>query len=296
MTALALVDGAVVAAEDAKISILDWGFLRSDACQDTVSVWSGQFFRLADHIARFRRSCGLLRLEIPYDDAGLTAALGGLVAASGLREAYVQMLVTRGRPAPGSRDPRSCRNRFFAFCLPYVWISPKDGPGLRLKVSDRPRIDSASVSSEIKNYHWIDFELGLFEAFEADCDSVVLTDGAGHLTEGPGFNLFAVVDGTLISPDRNVLPGVTRRTVIELAEELQLTARLAPLTAADLARATEVFATSTAGGIMAVRSVDGRAVADGTPGPITRRLAELYWSRRAQGWHGTPVPYPAAED
>lgn len=296
MTALALVDGAVVPVEDAKISILDWGFLRSDACQDTVSVWGGQFFRLADHIARFRRSCGLLRLQIPYDDAGLTAALCDLVGQSGLREAYVQMLVTRGRPAAGSRDPRSCTNRFHAFCLPYVWIAPKDGPGLRLKVSDRPRIDTASVSSDIKNYHWIDFELGLFEAFEDDCDSVVLTDGEGHITEGPGFNLFAVIDGQLVSPDRNVLPGVTRRTVMELAEELQVVARLAPLGRADLLRADEVFATSTAGGIMAVRSVDGQAIGSGGPGRITRRLSELYWTRRAAGWHGTPVTYSDSED
>jgi branched-chain amino acid aminotransferase len=286
---VAMVDGRIVPVSEARIPLMDWGFLRSDACQDTVSVWRGRFFCLDDHIDRFLQSCRHLQLICPYSREELAEVLKRLVRASGLADAYVQMIMTRGLPEPGSRDLRTCRNSFLAFCVPYIHIAPDSGRGqLDLIVSERPRIATQSVPSSIKNYHWIDFELGLLEAYERGGNSVVLTDGDGGITEGPGFNIFSCRAGRLATPAANVLDGITRRVVIELAQELHLTAEERRVGVAELEGADEVLATSTAGGIMTVRSVNGRVLPN-APGPITRELAKIYWERREKGWRGTPV-------
>jgi branched-chain amino acid aminotransferase len=276
--------------EDAKISILDFAFLRSDACQDTVSVWKGRFFCLDAHLQRFRRSCNALNLDCPHDDEELADKLTNLVRRSGLKDAYVQMIAMRGQPAPGSRDIRTCRNHFAAFCIPYIHIAPNGGRGeLDVIVSARPRIPSASIPSFIKNYHWIDFELALFEAYAHGGNTVVLTDGAGHVTEGPGFNIFKVAGNRIATPRDNILDGITRNIVIELARELGLDVEERLVECSELKSADEIFITSTAGGIMPVSSLNGIALPRPGAGPIAKQLSDLYWSRRAQGWRSVSI-------
>jgi branched-chain amino acid aminotransferase len=99
--------------------LLDWGFLRSDACQETISVWDGSFFRLQDHLDRFQRSIGRLRMTSPESPDQIRCIAHELVALPGFRNAYVQIIMTRGRPPIGSRDLRLCTNRFQA-SIPYV--------------------------------------------------------------------------------------------------------------------------------------------------------------------------------
>ena len=285
----AFVEGRIVPISEARVPLLDWGFLRSDACQDTVSVWRGMFFCLDDHIARFFQSCRNLRLSCPYDEHELAEVLTRLVQHTGLTDAYVQMIATRGQPATGSRDLRTCENSFLAFCIPYVHITPDSGQGfLDAIISERPRISSSSVPSSIKNYHWIDFELGLFEAYERGGNTVLLTDGNGGITEGPGFNVFGCRNGELFTPDTNVLEGITRNVVFEIASDLKIAVLQRRVPTAELRDADEVFVTSTAGGIMALRSIDGRSLGN-VPGPVTREIARTYWKKREAGWRGRPV-------
>ncbi len=293
---VAFVEGEYVPVEEAKISLLDLGFLRSDANQDTVSVWRGSFFRLEDHLDRFQRNIDRLRMTSPLDRDGQREVLMECVRRTGLREAYVQMLMTRGRPPIGSRDIRLCENKYFVFCLPYIWIaSPeKQEEGLDIAVSSIWRIPPESVDPTIKHYHWLDFQMSLFAAYDAGRDTTVLVDRHGNLTEGPGFNIFLVRDGELLTPDDGVLDGMTRRTVWELCVETNLRHRASAVPADNLGRADEVFICSTAGGIMPVTRVDGQALGNGGPGPVTLRLRELYWSKREAGWHATPVDCAAA--
>jgi len=119
----AYVDDRFVAPEDAKISIFDWGFLHSDATYDVAQVWQGRFFRLDDHLDRFERSLAALRLDPGVSRQRMREVMHECVARAGLRDAYVEVLCTRGLPAPGSRDPRSCSNRFMAFGIPFVWVA-----------------------------------------------------------------------------------------------------------------------------------------------------------------------------
>ena len=293
---IAFVAGAFCSIHEAHISLLDWGFLRSDACQDTVSVWNGAFFRLDDHLQRFERSFTRLRMTCPHDQTGLRALAIEAVRLTGFREAYLQLIMTRGRPPIGSRDIRLAKNNFFLFCVPYISIATPEqqADGLHLIVSDIQRIPPASVDPTIKTYHWLDFEMGLFEAYDGGGDTVVLTDENGNVTEGPGFNLFAVKDGRLLTPDTGCLDGMTRDTVFELAAETNLDCTPAPLPASDLATMDELFISSTAGGLMAISKVDGQPIGASPVGPVTARLRDFYWSKRRAGWHATPVDYRAA--
>src|SRR5262249_10885800 len=110
-------------------------------------------------------------------------------------------------------------------------------------------------------------------------------------TEGPGFNIFAVVGGRVVTPGVGVLDGITRKSVFELCAETNLTTSAGALPAGVVRTTDEVFITTTAGGIIPITTVDGAPIGDGRPGPVTWRLRGLYWQKREGGWHGTAVDY-----
>lgn len=265
---------------EASLPVLDWGFLHSDATYDVAHVWQGRFFRIDDYLDRFQRSMESLRMSVPYSREQIREVMFELVRRSGLRDAYVEIICTRGMPAPGSRDPRSCSNRFMAFAIPFVWIADEKlrAQGLNLLVSQHQRIPPESLDPRIKNYHWLDMVMGLFEAYDAGADSALLVDAAGNLVEGPGFNVFACCKDRVITPARGVLEGVTRATVLELlaVENVQVSTEVLP--AATARAADEVFITSTAGGVMPVTRISGHRIGDGIPGALTTRLNQAYWA------------------
>ena len=285
--------GEFVPIAQASIPMTDWGFLRSDATYDVVTVWDGAFFRLDAHLDRFFHSCRRFRLDAGKSREEVIDILAGCVRRSGLRSSYVEMIVTRGQPPWGSRDPRQAVNQFYAFAVPYVWIANEEQRrrGLNVVVSDVQRIPPASVDPRAKNYHWNDLTMGLLGALDAGGDTVLLSDAAGNVVEGPGFNVFAVVRGTLVTPAEGVLEGVTRRTVIEMAQSLGIPLALRALPAAELRGADEAFLSTSGGGVLPVTRVDGRPVADGQVGPVTRRLVETYWSWHQDPRYSTPVEY-----
>lgn len=283
---VAFVRGAYVPISEAAIPITDWGFLRSDATYDVVTVWDGAYFRLDAHLERFARSCRRWRLDPGMDGPQITDVLSQCVRLSGLRQSYVEMICTRGQPPWGSRDPRQAVNQFYAFAVPFVWLAnpAQREHGLRVVISDVQRISSASVDPTAKNYHWNDLTMGLLGALDRGADSVLLVDAAGNVVEGPGFNVFCVRGGALVTPDAGMLEGVSRRTVIEMARALGLDVLMQPLPAADLRTAQEVFVSTSGGGVLPVTWVDGKRIADGEPGPVTRRLVDTYWE-----WHKLPA-------
>ncbi|MBE7417746.1 MAG: aminotransferase class IV [Ideonella sp.] len=286
------IDGAYAPLSEGKISLFDWGFTRSDATYDVASVWNGAFFRLDTHMERFFASLAVLRLQVPYSRAELREVLHGCVRAGGLKEAYVAMVCTRGVPPRGARDPRLATNRFYAYALPYVWIAPPDKQrsGIDLYISERQRIGPESVDPRVKNYHWIDLVQSMFDAYERGHDTSCVVDAHGHVTEGPGFNVFTVKDGVVRTAERGVLEGVSRRTAIELCQRLNLPLRVAPLPAADVRDADEVFITSTGGGILPIAKVDGRPLRQ-FPGPLTQRLQQAYWAMREEPAYRDAVDY-----
>jgi len=291
---VAFLDGQFVPMSQAKVSVLDYGFLHSDATYDTVHVWNGRFFRLDLHIERFFGGLERLRMSMPFDREAVAGILHDCVALSGHRSAYVEMLCTRGASPTFSRDPRDAVNRFMAFAVPFGSVANTEQMerGLHVAVSDRVRIPPASVDPAIKNYHWLDLVRGLYDAYDRGAETALILDFDGNVAEGPGFNVFAVKDGALTTPAVGVLPGVTRRTVFDLCAETGLSARAAALSVPALKAADEVFITSTAGGIMPVTKIDGAPVAGGTVGSVTARLKALYWERHDDPAWSTAIRYP----
>ena len=285
--------GRCVPITEATVPMLDQGFFHADAAYDVVSVSRGQFFRLDDHLARMERSCAKFMLESPLSRAATADVLHELVRLTGFADAYVWWGVTRGLPQGPRGDASQVHPNFYAFVAPYVWQIDEATRlrGVDLVVSDFVRIPPKSVDPTAKNFHWMDMKLALYTAKMGGADWAVLTDGAGNITEGPGVNIFLVKDGALVTPDAGCLEGVTRQTTLDLARELGLPVQVRTVSVAELRAADEAFLTSSAGGIMPVRSVDGTAFADNKPGPVSTQLHNQYWERRWDGWLGTPVRY-----
>jgi branched-chain amino acid aminotransferase len=177
--------------------------------------------------------------------------------------------------------------------VPFVWISEpeKQERGLDAVIGRVRRIQPEAVDPTVKNYHWLDLVAGLYEAYDRGGETVILTDSEDNVVEGPGFNVLAVKDGTICTPSRGVLEGITRRTVFELAGEMEIPLETRKVPAGEVRAADEVFVTSTAGGIMPVTQVDGAPVGDGAPGPVTLRLRDAYWELHRDPRFVMPVRY-----
>ena len=285
--------GRLIPLGEASIGVTDWGLTHSDITYDVVMVIDDAFFRLEDHLDRFEASMAALRLKPAEDREAIRGALHTIVAASGFTWSYVSMVCSRGVPeVPGTRDPRLCGNHFFAWCVPYVNVIPKDvaarGAHLWVAKSVR-RIGEDAVNPRIKNYHWGDFTAGLFEAYEQGADTVLLTAADGTVAEGPGFNVFAVKEGKLITPARNCLEGVTRMTILEAAAEVDIIVEIRDIALDEFLDADEIFTATSGGGPVSVVRVDDRTYCNGVEGPVTGQLRKAYWAMTTRPTLRTPV-------
>ena len=280
--------------EDAGVPIMDVGFSKSDCTYDVVSTWKGKFFKLDEHLDRFEENWKKLNLTPPVNKLQMKDILIECVKKSGLRDSYVEMIVTRGIPVNGERDPRKFSNRFYAYAIPYVWIvKPEDQlTGIHLAIAKQSiRIDPQSVDPKVKNFHWGDMTKALYEAYETEAETTVLPNADGYITEGPGFNIFAFSDGQLWTPESGMLEGITRRTVIEIAASEQVPIKVRNFKRDLLEKASEIFLTSTAGGIMPVSILDGKPVGMGKPGPIYQKIYSEYWAAHEKPEYTEKVNY-----
>jgi len=289
----AFVDGRYMPLAEATIPLVERGFLRSDVTYDAIHVWKGRFFRLHDHIARFQASIAGLKMSLPYSAEEIADILTECVRQTGLRDAFIMLICTRGVTPPGTRDPRLCRNRLYAYAQPFARIAneAQQRDGLKMILAKTQRIPSAALDQRIKNFHWLDLTMSMYEAFDRDADLTVLPTADGAITEGPGFNVFIVKNGALATPDHGMFEGITRRTVMEIAADLQLRCETRKVAAQEVADADEIFICTTAGGVSPVTTYEGRKVGDGRPGPLSTRIHDLYWRRHDDDALNTPIDY-----
>ncbi len=288
---VAYVNGEYMPRDQAKISIFDVGFLRGDAVFDTTSAWNGRIFKLSAHLERLQLSLRAARIPGPLSLEELRGVIVETTRRSGLRNAYIQTIVTRGEPPFGVRDITQCRPGLIVFAIPYVFIlNPEQiRAGGRAMIASTRALPAQCLDPKIKSLSRLHFDLAILQGKAAGMDVSLMLDLDGHVTEGPGFNVFVVKGGVLFSPPEGILMGITRQTVFELAAEHQIPAHEAQLTAYDLYAADEVFLTSTAGGIMPLVEIDGHSIGDGKPGPVGQKVHGLYWALRESGRDGTPV-------
>ena len=291
----AWMNGTVIPISQAKIPVNDWGLVHSDITYDVVPVIDGAFFRFDEYLARFLSSMENLHLDPGMSKRDIQAALHQMVGKSNLRDSYVAMVCSRGKPKiSGSRDPRDCENHFFAWCVPYVHIIKPEivEQGATAWIAQNAyRIPQNSVNPRVKNYHWGDFTQGIFEAKDKDYETVILLDYDGNVTEGPGFNVFAVKDKVLITPDKGVLAGVSRKTVLEIADHLGIKTSIRSLSVDELLAADEVFLSSSGGGVIPIVRVNETIFGNGASGPISIQLNETYWTWTTLEKYRYPINY-----
>lgn len=293
---IAFIDGEYVPLHDARIPILDQGFLHSDLTYDVPAVWDGRFFQLEEHLDRFERSCERLRLKNPLSRQALRSHLVEMVSTSGIRDAYVMMIVTRGLRFIRQYAPEECENSCYLVVMPYIWVmdeatQAKGGSAIIARAVRRVPPDA--IDPTVKNLQWGDFTRGLLEARDRGSMYPILTDGDANLTEGSGFNVILVKDGHLHTPKRGVLEGVTRKTVLAVAGKLGYPCSIDDVPV-DLAyRCDEMIFVTTAGGVMPITILDGKPVGNGEVGPISKALWKGYWDAHRDPEVSFPINYRA---
>src|SRR5579872_2831859 len=292
---VAWIEGKLFPLSEARIPILDQGFLHSDLTYDVPAVWDGRFFRLDDHLDRLAASCEKMRLRSPLDRETVRDTLVDMVARTGIRDAFVELIVTRGLKFV--REYKTAQNSLYLLVMPYVWAMPPQVQrtgGSAVVTRTVRRTPPGAMDPTVKNLQWGDFTRGWLEALDRGATYSFLPDGDGNVTEGGGYNIFAVKDRVLFTPIRGVLEGVTRKTVLELAAAKGMKAVVDYVPVDLLYHADEVFMCTTAGGIMPITQLDGQPVGGGQVGPVTRDIWEAYWAAHYDPKYSFAIDYSAA--
>lgn len=283
-------NGKYIPLDKLGVSVLDLGLIHSDSTYDVCHVREGSAFRFEEHFNRFRESAKAQRLEIGYRKEEVVEIVKKCLKKAKLKDALVWMILTRGIPETGiPRDLHLCRNNLMVYVKPYYGISagkninPK---GVSLYVSGKVRIPKKSFSARIKSFHWGDLTMAQYEAMDNKCDSAVLLNENGFISEGPGFNVMLIKNKTLYGVKADALLGITEKTMFDLAKTLKLKNKRKDLSVRDLLSADEVFITSTSGGLTFVNKLKykGKTVSL-KKGPTTEMLENKYWeSHTHKNW------------
>ena len=214
-------NGDFVPLGEAKISVLDQGFLLGDGVFDVVSAWRGSIFKLDQHIDRFFDSLRATRLETTMTRDNWRAAIVQTCRRNGLRDASIRFIVTRGAPNAVVADPRDFEPTRIVWAAPYIFLAgdATRRTGIRLHITHLRAFSPDTLDARYKCLDRLHSQMARIEALEAGYDDVIWLDQAGYACEGPASNIFAVKDGVVRTPGRNVLRGITRQTFIELAKE-----------------------------------------------------------------------------
>jgi branched-chain amino acid aminotransferase len=268
------VNGEFVPESQARISVLDHAVLYGDGVFETVVAWNGRIFKLEQHIERFYRSIAAVAMQLPFSREELQATVLEAVRRNGFAEAYVKWIATRGSNGTPLMDPTGCVANLIVLVQRY--IDRGGGGGLRVKTTAVRRPPGHVLDAHIKSLNYLNLVMAKIEAKAAGADQALMLDVHGHICESPGFNVFIVKDNTLHTPVNDILVGVTRDTVLELAPDLGFAVREGLYELYHAYSADEIFLTSTAGGLLPVVELDGRRIGNGTPGPVFDALLQGY--------------------
>ena len=269
------ISGTLFNKEDAKISVFDHGLLYGDGVFEGIRVYGGNVFLLVEHVDRLYESARAIRLEIPMTRGDMIAAVKSTVAANGLSDGYVRLVVTRGAGSLGL-DIRKTANPQVIIIADTISLYPAEmyEQGLKLITASTMRNHPAALSARIKSLNYLNNILAKIEGVDAGCVEALMLNHKGEVAECTGDNIFIVQKKVLKTPpvDAGILEGITRNAVMGLAREAGLTVLEVPMIRHDIYVADECFLTGTAAEAIPVVSLDGRAIGDGRPGPVFKDL------------------------
>jgi len=273
------IDGQLLEKEQAKISVYDHGLLYGDGIFEGIRVYGGKVFLHKEHTDRLYESARAIRLEIPLSKAEMMAAVEKTVAANGVVDGYVRSVVTRGAGALGL-DIRRTSHPQVIVIADTIKMYPQEyyDNGLRLVTASTIRNHPQALSPRIKSLNYLNNIMAKIEGTDQGCEETLMLNHKGEVSECTGDNIFIVYKGVLKtpSPEQGILEGLTRNAVIKLARDAGVPVWEGPFVRHDIYIADECFLTGTAAEVIAVTSLDGRVIGDGKPGPITRKLLDLF--------------------
>ncbi|HEV2980396.1 MAG TPA: branched-chain amino acid transaminase [Solirubrobacteraceae bacterium] len=283
-TELIWMNGDFVRWEDAKVHVLTHGLHYGTGVFDSMRCYDTELgpavFRNSDHLERLVRSAELYYMPVPYSLAQLRTATLELVARNGLRSCYIRPIVTRGYGQMGL-NPLEAPVDVAIACWEWGSYLGETGKrdGVRAKVASWRRISPDSLIPHAKaSGQYLNSVLAKVESLKAGYEEAILLDAHGHVCEGTGENVYIVRDGQIATPGQHnsILDGITRRSVIQIAQDLGYTVVERNVARAEMYLADEMFMSGTAAELVPVREVDDHMVGTGRPGEITRVLQAAF--------------------
>ncbi len=275
-------NGEFVTKENAKISVYDHGFLYGDGVFEGIRVYSGNVFRLKEHIDRLYNSAKSILLTIPYTKEEMTNYVIETIRKNQYQDAYIRLVVSRGVGDLGL-DPYKCEKPQVVIIVEPLALFPKHlyETGIEVVTVATRRNRSDVLSPKVKSLNYLNNVLVKIEAHLANVSEALILNDQGYVAEGSGDNVFIIKDEVIYTPPGYVgaLEGITRQAIIEIAQELGYVVKEEPFTRHDVYVADEVFLTGTAAEVIAVVKVDGRVIGEGVPGKHTKRLLEEFRRR-----------------
>ena len=273
------IDGKFYSERDAKVSVFDHGLLYGDGVFEGIRIYHGSVFKLKEHIDRIFYSAKAILLEIPMTPAELMQATIATCRANKLRDGYIRLVVTRGIGTLGL-NPRSCKKASIIIIVGKIQLYPPEyyQRGLDIVTVPTTRNLHNSINPAIKSLNYLNNILAKIEANNAGVEEAIMLNAEGFVAECTGDNIFIIKNGALFTPPlaAGALYGITRQTVLELAEQTGMKVSEPNLTRYDLFCADECFITGTAAEIVPVVKIDGRVIGTGKPGPLTLKFSEEY--------------------
>jgi branched-chain amino acid aminotransferase len=286
------VNGEFKPQSQAMISVFDRVVSYGDGVFDTLVAKNGYVFKLDQHLERLFRSAKAVKIDVQKTREEVKSLIVEAIKRNGLRDCYVKIVITRGVAwVPLMSSKEELHTTMIIFVSPPVGVvsDEKIRKGAKLLSTTIKRNHPESLDPRIKSVNYQANVLMRREAVEGGADEAVSYGFDGYVAEGGGDNIWIVKNKVLMTPGHGVLEGITRETVIEIAQQLGYSAMTTSINKYDLYQADEVFLSSTAGGIIPVIEVDRRLVGSGAPGPITKQIQETYTEMLEKGIHGTPV-------
>jgi branched-chain amino acid aminotransferase len=272
------IDGAICDGAEAKISVFDRGFLYGDSVYEVMRTSGGHLVDWRRHIDRLGRSAASIALEMPAEEQ-ISQATEGVLKASGNAESYLRIVVTRGAGEVGLDTALADASRLIVIAKPLT-LPPDElyARGAPVWIVGVRRTSRLAVDPAVKSGNYLNNILALAEARKSGGYEALMCDAQGWLAEGSSSNVFLAKNGAISTPELSVglLPGITRRRVMELAAEAGIEVSEGRILPDELASADEAFLTSSVRGVLPIGSVDGTAFSAGAPGTITRRLMDAY--------------------